>query len=276
MKARYHIPVRAAWQGELPSDEKTRIECAIFLAIERAVKSTAEQGSEIVPAEIQVAEGYSERFEFSQYRPDADTYSIPSYQNQGAPVEVAVISFEPEEITATPDRVVENKPPFQDALVLALPGNHYVKIQARHYATTTDPIHAAIWGRLLFGTTTWAIVSRPQRSGELLYYVAGLSERLTEADLRIQPFDSKARPVPGATGAFFGRVLPSLPGGYAVEAVYFPDGGRTAPTREAFTGSQSGWRWRLKSRACRSISRRFVPLCFEISTCCWPAATAMI
>src|SRR5208283_4391921 len=60
--------------------------------------------------------------------------------------------------------------------------------------------------------------------------------RLTEADLRVQPLDPKARQVPGATGAFFGRVLPSLPGGYAVESVYFPDGGRTAPTREAFTG----------------------------------------
>ena len=42
--------------------------------------------------------------------------------------------------------------------------------------------------------------------------------------------------MPGAKGEFFGRVLPSLPGGYAVESVYFPDGGRTAPTREAFSG----------------------------------------
>src|SRR6266436_4397375 len=236
MKARYNIPVRASWQGELPSDEKTRIERAIFLAIERAVKSAAEQGSEIAAAEIQEAEGTTERFESSRYRSDAGTYSIPSYQNQGAPVEVPVIAFEPEQVTVTPDRVIENKPPFQDALVLALPGNHYVKIQSHRYATTTDPIHAVVWGRLLFGTTTWAIVSRPQPSGELLYYVAGLNERLTEADLKVHPFDPKARPVPGATGAFFGRILPSLPGGYAVESVYFPDGGRTAPTREAFAG----------------------------------------
>ena len=236
MKAYYNIPGRASWQGELSSDEKRRLERAIFLAIERAVKSAAERGSEIVPAEIQGAEGTSERFESSRYHPDADTYSFPSYQNQGASVDVPVISFEPEQITVTPDRVIESKPPFQDALALALPGNHYVTIQAHRYATTTDPIHAVVWGRLLFGTTTWAILSRPQRLGELLYYVAGLSERLTEADLRVHPFDPKAPPVPGATGEFFGRVLPSLPGGYAVESVYFPDGGRTAPTREAFSG----------------------------------------
>src|SRR5262245_47502702 len=236
MKARYHIPVRATWQVEPPSEERTRIERAIMIAIERAVKSKAQQGSEIVASEIQGPGGTSELFESSRYRSDAGTYAIPSYQKQGAPVQVPVVSFEPEHITLTPDRVIEDKPPFQGALVLALQGNRYVKVQAHRYATTTDPIHAVTWGHLLFGTTTWAIVSRPQRSGDLLYYVAGLGERLTEADLRVQPFDPTSRPVPGATGAFFGYVLPSLPGGYVVESVYFPDGGRTAPTRQAFTG----------------------------------------
>lgn len=236
MRVRYNTPVRATWQGEPPSDEKTRLERAIIIAIERAVKSAAEQGSEIVAAEVQGPEDTSERFASSRYRLDAGTYSFPSYQKQGAPEELPVVSFEPEQITVTLDRVIDEKPPFQDALVLALPGNHYVNVESHRYATTTDPIHAVTWGRLLFGTTTWAIVSRPQRSGELLYYVAGLSERLTEADLRIQPFDPKSRPIAGATGAFSGRVLPSLRGGYAVESVYFPDGGRTAPTREAFTG----------------------------------------
>lgn len=59
---------------------------------------------------------------------------------------------------------------------------------------------------------------------------------MTEADLRVQPFDPKFRPVRGAKGAFFGRVLSSLSGGYVVESVYFPDGGRTATTRQAFGG----------------------------------------
>jgi hypothetical protein len=147
-----------------------------------------------------------------------------------------VVSFGAEQIAVTPDRVIEQQPPFQGALVLALPGNHYIKVQAHRYATTTDPTHAVTWGRLLFGTTTWAVVSQTKPSGERLYDVAGLDQRLTEADLRVQPLDPNARSVPGATGAFFARVLPSLPGGYAVESVYFPDGGRTAPTPQAFAG----------------------------------------
>lgn len=236
MKICYHIPVQAVWHVEPSSEEKMRLERAIMIAIERAVKSKAQQCAEIVVTEIQGPAGTSELFESSRFRSDDGTYATPSYQKQGAPVQVPVVSLEPEHITVTPDRVIEDKPPFQGALVLALQGNHYVKVQAHRYATTTDPIHAVTWGHLLFGTTTWAIVSRPQRSGELLYYVAGLSERLTEADLRVQPFDPKSGSVPGATGAFFGRIPPSLPGGYAVESVYLPDGGRTAPTRQAFTG----------------------------------------
>lgn len=236
MTIRYHIPVRATWPVEPSSEERTRLESAILSAIERAVKSKAEQDSVIVTAEIREPGDDSVRFESTRHRPDTGTYALPSYQQQGAPQQVPIVSFEPERITATPDRVIEDEPPFQDALVLALQGNHYVKVRAHRYVTTTDPVHAVIWGRLLFGTTTWAIVSRPQRSGELLYYVAGLDERLTEADLRVRPIDPRSRPAPGATGTFSGRVLPALTGDYAVESVYFPDGGRTAPSRRAFAG----------------------------------------
>jgi hypothetical protein len=78
MKARYHIPVRAAWQVKPSSEERTRIERVITIAIERAVKSKARQGAEIVATEIQGLGATSQLFESSRYRPDADTYSIPS------------------------------------------------------------------------------------------------------------------------------------------------------------------------------------------------------
>lgn len=52
MKVRYHIPVRAVWHTDPPSEERTRIERAIMIAIERAVKSKSQQGSEIVITEI--------------------------------------------------------------------------------------------------------------------------------------------------------------------------------------------------------------------------------
>jgi hypothetical protein len=52
MKLRYHIPIRAVLQVEPPSEESTRLERAIMIAIERAVNSKARQRAEIVASEI--------------------------------------------------------------------------------------------------------------------------------------------------------------------------------------------------------------------------------
>jgi hypothetical protein len=81
MKVRYHIPDHVTWHGEPPSEERTRLERAIISAIERAVKSRAEQDSEIVATDMRGEGTTSEQFEFSRYRPDAGTQAIPSYQN---------------------------------------------------------------------------------------------------------------------------------------------------------------------------------------------------
>jgi hypothetical protein len=82
MKARYHIPVRAAWQVKPSSEERTRIERVIMIAIERAVKSKAQQAAEIVATEIQGLRGTNEPLESLHYRSDAGN-AIPSYQKQG-------------------------------------------------------------------------------------------------------------------------------------------------------------------------------------------------
>jgi hypothetical protein len=60
MKVCYHIPMRAVWSVEPPSEERARLERAIIIAIERAVKSRAEQDSEIMATEIQGREDTSE------------------------------------------------------------------------------------------------------------------------------------------------------------------------------------------------------------------------
>jgi hypothetical protein len=227
MKVCYHIPVNARWQVEPSSEERVRLERAITLAIERAVKSKAQQGAEIVSTEDQGLEG-RERFDFSRFKPQTGAYSLPSYDAGGAPRDVPVVDS---------DQVIDDSPPFNGALVMHLPGGNYYHIQSHRYARTPDIVHATVWGQLLFGTTTWAIASKPQRGGGLVYYVAGFEEALTEADLRVHPFDPKdpkAPKISGATGSFSGRVLASIPGGYKIESVYFPDGGRTAATRAAF------------------------------------------
>jgi hypothetical protein len=233
VKRTYHLPTRIDGAAGLSPDERARLERAILRAVERAVTASAAPGSEVAPAAAPPRQDFREVFDRTRHRPEAGTYSVPSYQKQGGPEDVVVFE-EGDVIVAARDRVIEKAPPFQGALVLALPVNHYVKVAAHRYATTNDVAHAVVWGHLLFGPTTWVVASRAETSGTVKYYVAGLEERLTEADLKVQPFGAGPSPAHGATGAFQGRVLPSLPGGYTVESVYFPGGGRTAPSSEAF------------------------------------------
>src|SRR5215813_2331349 len=225
MKIRYHIPAHATWSFDLPSEERVRLERAITMAIERAVTSRAQQGAEIAVARAETA---GDLFSSSRYRADASAYALPSYDAGGALQDVPVVNS---------DDVIDESPPFNGALVMTLQGGNYYHIKSDRYARTTDISHAVAWGQLLFGTTTWAIASKPQRGGDLVYYVAGFGEALTAADLRIHPFDPKdpkSPKIPGATGIFAGRVLASIPGNYKIESVFFPDGGRTAANRSAF------------------------------------------
>ena len=52
MKVCYHIPNCANWEDVPFADEKARLERAIIVAIERAVRSQAQKDSEIAAAEI--------------------------------------------------------------------------------------------------------------------------------------------------------------------------------------------------------------------------------
>jgi hypothetical protein len=232
VKRTYYLPTRIDCPAELAADERARLERAVLRAVERAVAAVAAPDAEVARA-APPRQDFREIFDPARHHPQSGTYSIPSYQKQGEPEDVVVFD-EGDVIVAANDRVIEKAPPFQGALVLALPGNHYVKVAAHRYATTNDLTHAVVWGRLLFGTTTWVLASQSGKSGDLKYFVAGLEEALTEADLKVHPFDADSSRARGATGAFFGRVLPSLPGGFVVESVYFPGGGRTAPSAEAF------------------------------------------
>ena len=251
MKRRYHLPTRADWKSDLPSEERVRIERVILHAIEQAVSRSVGRGSVVDHAAPPVKSDFREVFKQAHMRPQNGTYALPSYQKQGELEDVLVFE-DAEAIVAANDKVIERTPPFQGATVLALQGNRYAKVHANRYATTNDLTHALTWGQLLFGTTTWVVASRTEKSGFSKYYVAGLDTRLTEADLKVQQFDVNSPRVPGATGAFSGRVLSILPGGFVVESVFFPDGGRTAPSSAAFAA--------FTSRAAEARSQPGAPL----------------
>ena len=228
------------WTAKPVAEERARLQRVITSAIRRAVENSTDGTSDIINADFEVSDDASERFPMGRYHPDRDTYVVPSYQDGGAPTEVPVEEITFEDAPVISDRVVEGEPPFQDALALSFPGNHYVFARSRRYATSGDIAGAYEWRRLLFGATAWAIVAGVNPRGNVIYYAAALSEALTEADLRVQATESLG--IPGASGLFGGTVFGNLPGDYHLLSVHFRGGGWSAPSAEAFVSAQQLFR----------------------------------
>lgn len=252
MKRRYYIPARLHWRTEPTAEENARLQRVITDAIRRAVESSA--GEEIVVADFDSGMVARDRFSPTRYRPEHGAYAVRSYQDAGELAEVPMeeITFEEAPvITGVRDQVIEEKPPFEGSLALALPGNHYVHVNSHRYAISGNVASAYDWGRALFGATAWVIAAGSGRQGGVVYYVAALDEALTEADLRVESTASSQ--IPGETGRFGGHVLPRMPGGYDVVAVGFHGGGFSAPGAEAFVGFQ------LQVREARQMGAASLP-----------------
>lgn len=93
------------------------------------------------------------------------------------------VTFDDETIQVVRDRVVQEQPPFQGALVLQLPGNRYVFVHSDRYAITGTVARAAVWGRALFGTVSSVIIAPLVQREPEIYYVAGLSSDISISDL---------------------------------------------------------------------------------------------
>jgi hypothetical protein len=227
MKARYHIPTHIQFPDEMASDQRLRLQHVIAAALQHALQASGGSPPSTFPP-ARGPDDPAESFSIERTRPDRGAYAIPSYDAGGAATEVPVTEFEDDVIIGRPDRVVEAEPPFQGATILALPGNIYAKVRSHRYAVSSDVGRAYAWAHSLFGAEAWTIVSGANRPGELLYYAAALDKPLTSADLGVQSAGA-------GTGEYFaGRVLETIPGGYAVSAVGFRGGGFSAPSRSAY------------------------------------------
>jgi hypothetical protein len=110
MRKRYHIPARLRWKTEPTTEENARLHRAITAAIRRSVEGLTGETPEIVVVDFEAPT--RERFSMGRYRPDRDTYAVPSYQNHGEPTEAPVeeITFEETPvITGALDQVTEGQ-----------------------------------------------------------------------------------------------------------------------------------------------------------------------
>src|ERR1041384_1806954 len=85
MNRRYHIPSQITWHDQISAHEKARLRHAVLSAITRAVNEAATDRTEIVQVSSGVDEEPGERFEPTRFHSESESYSVPSYDDHGAP-----------------------------------------------------------------------------------------------------------------------------------------------------------------------------------------------
>jgi len=216
------------FRDSLPQDSQARLRAAISAGVTGGIQRNSVNGAAGSPTVLSASGLTSEK----SGAPRVGGAARP----EAAQAASGVVTFEEGDVlTVSLDKVIEHAPPFQDALVLQLPGNHYVKVKSHRYARSDDIARAQKWGRVLFGAEAWVLLVRAERHSER-YYVASLDEAITEADVHPQLGETG---VPGATGVIAGRVLAKLLPDFYVVSVFLHGGGRVAPTGGAFTALQT-------------------------------------
>jgi hypothetical protein len=99
MNRRYHIPSQISWHEQFSDDEKARVRHAVLSAIARAVEEAATDRTEIVQVSSRLEEEPGERFEPSRFHSESESYSVPSYDDHGAPTQLPVRSA-PQSVTS--------------------------------------------------------------------------------------------------------------------------------------------------------------------------------
>jgi hypothetical protein len=193
MKRCYHIPTSVSWTDEPVAEESHRLQRVILSVIRRTVENMANGNQGVVAAAAQAQEDISQGFSPDRRHLDRDTYSVPSYQERGASVEVPVetITFGEEEvepITSTlllhpsgevsQDRVITDRSPFEGNLIAIFPHWEAVRVRSERYAVVSELRRAVRRGQFLFGASSFVIIEGPFGRPESRYYVLDTTHAL--------------------------------------------------------------------------------------------------
>lgn len=182
MKRCFHLPTAVTWRDEPIGIDRPEVDRVVLSAIARAVARAGGADATVVRS----AEAGSPRARFQALRADrADgTYSIPSYDRDGAPTDVPLRTSAPRPTRFGPDEVFEAESPFEGKLVAILPGWRAVHVRSDRYASSSNLVHAQAWGELLFGTRSFVILES-LRTHRL--FTAATDETVRFDELRTRP-----------------------------------------------------------------------------------------
>lgn len=192
---RFYLPRPIDFPEGIPSDLRLRLESVILASIRRVAEQSASR-AQIVATPPDRDQPVREQVVRRRLSLERAAYAIPSYDDNGAPVDVPL--KQAGETTEAPpvrlrwrhpqgdvanDQVVSGASPFEDQLVAIFPGWQAVRVHAERYAITSDLRRAVTWGNLLFGARSYVILEGPIGKPNLSYYVLGTTHALHAHDL---------------------------------------------------------------------------------------------
>jgi hypothetical protein len=195
MIRRYHLPGTVTWTAEPPEGERAVLERAVLAALHRAIRRAAGPGSTILPAPNE-REAARQAFDPARFREEGSAYRLPSYNDEGAEVEVPVETIEFEEpavVTSTlnrhpagpvaVDRLVEGPSPFEGQMVVILPNWQTVLVHSDRYAISTGLSRAVRWGQMLFGARSFVILEGSFGRPDARYYTLGVNAAIASTQV---------------------------------------------------------------------------------------------
>ncbi|MCB0176440.1 MAG: hypothetical protein KDJ97_38435, partial [Anaerolineae bacterium] len=196
MRNIYNLPTKINFPESLPSDVRLRLQTVILDSIRRVAEQSAGDDAQFVAESPARVEPVRERFTAHRLNPERVTYAIPSYDNGGAPTNVPLkeakgtahaapvrLRWRHPHGNVADDQVVNKTSIFEDQLIAIFPGWQAVRVHATRYAVTTNLNRAIIWGNMLFGARSYAILEGPIGQARLRYYVVGTTHALHARDL---------------------------------------------------------------------------------------------
>lgn len=199
MTPRFHLPGEIRFRGVTDGLDRAAVAAAIRAGIARGLAGTAggaDGGGEVGQEDLALPEHLGEPFDPSRHRAERGAYTVPSYDANGAPVELPLA--EPFAVERAPDLLFTSPSPLEGrrlAVFPLAPRGTDVHVRSERYAVVPNLARALGWGNLVFGGRSFGVLEGPGG-----FWVVATQPTLSRASLRSSQ-TSAAPGRPGGIGA---------------------------------------------------------------------------
>ena len=177
-----HPPEDVSFSGDLISaEDQERIGRALRAAVQRAVDNAARRSAPRSPGAERSNQDPQETFDPARADLAQGIYRVPSYQDKGQLSGIKLLEWLPK--TAPGYDIKDGPSPLQGALIMTLPGLHYILLGSPRYVTAGTLTQAYLLGQVVFGAASFVIAHGPTGSRDMRYWAVGTNPVVSDEDL---------------------------------------------------------------------------------------------